>query len=275
MIKIIYLKKYYIFFSNNYDIYYCIKHTKKVCHLAGMAVNNPFQGGCIVKSFVVLFVILGVAVQSAALEQKSEAELYHSFIGTTYVDYIVTDIMPDISNMIFEFEIGDLNAFENSSLYYYFYQVENHLANDAVEYFEIQVDGSAIVTAGYISNPLDLDDVPFSHTGVPGDNEYVQVALVNPSDMAFYPGGVFPGITIPDWFVWDFSFTDPVNPGEESTVLFLTSNLPPADTAADALVIDFLLEGTVSGPSAVPEPSAMALFLFGGLWIMRKYRRRN
>ncbi|RJP60093.1 MAG: PEP-CTERM sorting domain-containing protein [Candidatus Auribacter fodinae] len=218
--------------------------------------------------------VLLIASTSTALETKGEAVLHNSFLGyTTYLDYMVTDMVPDTSNMIFEFEIGDLDAFMNGSMYYYFYQLENHVADEELNYLSLDVPGVNIVTAGYISNPLDLDESPFSHSVV-GDHEFVQLDIVNPSDMYYVPGFFSPGFSTPDSFIWEFQFGNEILTSEESTVLFITSLVGPTNSNAQTIVIDFALEGDVPAP-AVPEPSAMLLFGLGSIWFMRRWMAKR
>ena len=138
------------------------------------------------KLFLLALLILLSGSVNAAIVQD-ESELYESFLDvTTYLDTIVMDEPVDTSNMLFEFEIGDLSAF-NGSTYYYFYQLENFITDGELASFSIDVAGSNILSAGYISNPLDLDETPFNHLSS-GDHEFAQTALVLPSNMYLNPG---------------------------------------------------------------------------------------
>lgn len=218
----------------------------------------------------VLGIIFALTTQTYALEEKKEAQLFHAAIGTTYLDYIVTDITPDISNAQLEFGIGDLGSFL-SSTYFYFYQLENHLDTESLETFNVYLAETSIKSAGYFVNEL-LDSSVFMHDLGSAEHEMSGGVLKDPLSIDFYPGDPLYGFA--DMLTWSFFGNNALFPADQSTVLFITSDLPPADTDVDALSIDFLLAGKASAPSTVPEPTAMILFGLGSAMLVKSVRKK-
>ena len=179
-----------------------------------------------------------------------------------YLDIILADTTPDVSGMSPVFEAGTLADFDTSS-FYYFYQVENHVPgfiNELTE-FTLFLDPLTISSAGFfIAEDLD-DPSGFDHT-ILGEFEVSGGSLVDP---------IATTITS-DSIVWSF---DPhIFHLDESTVLFITSDFAPAPSLAIAAGIDSAFETDVLVPGAVPEPSVMLLFGLGMVAYVKKRLRK-
>lgn len=215
------------------------------------------------KKLLCLLVLSIVCARSAsAFVNYREAKFEHTDTNAiTYLDYIETDVMPDVVGLGLglHFAVGNINLFTNNSLYFYLYQIENHLSIDRpISHFAMSVSSDEIVTGGYFTSPLvDLDLAPFNHNSI-GDHEVIAGSnpLIAPSNADLLFDVVF---------IWEFS--PEILTGDESTILFLTTHGPLSNVHAEMIYIDYPMVSTLH---TVPEPSAMLLFGLGSAWFIRK-----
>ena len=211
-------------------------------------------------TLITLILFLTITGTAQSFIQYGEAELKNPDLEVNaYVDYMVTDFAPDISEMDVVFGKGDRTSFTESSRYYYFYQLEaTNITQLKFLYIEhscpapVSPETEPFTSAGYIKNK-DLDYIPFNHN------------IVDEHEQAFYLRNPLADIDISSGWVWEYSGLE-LQPNEESAVLFFTSKYAPAYSTASVFTKDSTeLTGTVPAP-AVPEPSAMLLFSLSGVW---------
>lgn len=212
-----------------------------------------------------------MSASSQALVIKGQATYFGIGKGySAYVDYMYTDEGPILTtaDATFNFIHGDANAYDLGSTYHYYYQVENiHDIN--IVAFSMNINPSAILSAGWIHN-VDLDDVAtFNHNGIPGD---VEVSWLNgptdPADASFNSSGVAPNLS----FDFDRDQNCSLDNREFSTVLFISALTPPTSkfsSMQNGEVFVGSLPTPIIPPSSIPEPltliltacSAIALYL--------------
>lgn len=208
--------------------------------------------------FVLSLLMLLLSSGAHGIVIKEEARFVGFSTGlTVYVDYMVTDEGSPLSpggTADFEFVYGDENAYSDSS-WYYFYQFENPIDVN-IHAFSLNVYPDSVLSAGWISD-VDLDEMPFNHTGVAGDHESTSVT-VNPDNATFSPGGLLPNLS--------FDFDTSINLSQHSTVLFLTSLTPPGSkfsTAQNGDSFNGQLPVPIQSQPIIPEPLSVLLLAAG------------
>ena len=169
------------------------------------------------KKLYVLFAVFMLSIASVAQAFNLSGESLFTRTGeTSRVDWMVTDTNLT-ANMQFSFDFGygDQSAFD-SSTYFYFYQIENTMPS-SINTLMLNVNPDNITSAGSLVS-VDLDSAPFSHF-VALETELATTGPVNPTATTLSVPGV-------SHITWTFSAPQLLS-GEFSTVLFLTSNVPP------------------------------------------------
>ena len=198
--------------------------------------------------------------------------------GTTqevFVDWIVSDhdLMPQgIGALDFHFSTviggsggqkGDKAAYDDSKFYYYF-QIENDnlYNNDVLNTLSVDLDPDLIISAGYIT-ALDIDVDLIETHDLLGEVENVNGNIVDPDQSKFVSVGLIPHQN------WEFYFG--LLFGEESTILFLTSDTPPQYSFSSLLSGSRSYDGMLPIP-AIPEPLSMILVGFSCLVVYLRKR---
>ncbi|MCB1196029.1 hypothetical protein KDK77_07575 [bacterium] len=185
---------------------------------------------------------------------------------TARVDWVVTNTDVTASQgYSFDFAHGSSATFAASN-YFYFYQLENTTSSN-INTLTLNINPANVTSAGFIAS-VNLDSPPFSHS-LSGE---VETAIIGPMDPL---GTTFsiPGVSFVSWV---FIFPSLLS-GEFSTVLFLTSNLPPEympsimDAGAPALA-GTLPAPPLADPPPIPEPISVLLIgsAVAGLLFKRK-----
>ena len=157
---------------------------------------------------------------------------------------------------------GDATAYANST-YFYYYQLENNSTDNPLKVLSqmsLALDSGVVLTAGFISG-ADIDSGLFNHNIV-GDHEDAGASLfdpdVTPGQSEFQLGAI-------DQAVWEFNPSIPV--GDESSVLFITSDFPWVFNSVGVLDSGTTYNGLLPVPSfdsTIPEPFSI-LLLSGSL----------
>ena len=222
----------------------------------------------------ILFLSL-VSITSSGLAVKlleGEAILTSSLSGKVSVDYIVsdTDLASGIPESSFVFSTiqgsappykGDKTTYDDS-VYFYYYQLENFSPESlsTIKQLTLNIFADCVCSSGFIIG-ADLDDISTFDHNIAGEHE--NVVTVRDPDTAD-----FDDISYPNNQTWAFSPTE-LAIGGESSVLFLTSMLPPGISPA------YALDGTpYAGELPVPVPEPFSIILIGsgilGLYIRKK-----
>ena len=205
------------------------------------------------KKLYLLFAVflLSMASSLQAFDISGEALFVRSG-EIARVDWMVTDTNPT-ANMQFSFDFGhgDQTAFDGST-YFYFYQIENTMPS-IINTLMLNVNPDNINSAGFLVS-VDLDSAPFSHF-VALESETATTGPINPTTTTLS----VPGVSHITW-----SFSNPqLLEGEYSTVLFLTSNVPPIFQLSHIGAGSPALPGTLPTPPladvVIPEPFSMML----------------
>ena len=213
---------------------------------------------------------------------KGESELIRPPSGgipeqCVYVDWVVSDhdLVPSSvtdDKFIFSFLTsnpsvtrGDIDIYDNSA-YYYYYQLENdEICNDNIlNTLSVDLDPGIILSAGYISG-LDIDDDLDEMHDLTGEVENNSDGEVDPDQSKFTPIGSTPH---QNW-QWDLG----LDFGEESTILFLTCEMPPMYSPASALSGSRSYDGFMPIPHLIPEPMSMLLLSASLLALLYRKRR--
>ncbi|MCD6459689.1 hypothetical protein J7L67_03360 [bacterium] len=183
-----------------------------------------------------------------------------------FIDWIVSDhdLMPqNIGAGDFTFSTviggsggqkGDKAAYD-ASKYYYYYQIENDNVynNDVLNTLSVDLDPDLIISAGYVT-ALDIDVDLLETHDLLGEQENVNGTIVDPDQSKFVQVGLTPHQN------WEFNLG--LLFGEESSILFLTSNVPPDYTFSSLLSGSRSYDGMLPIP-AIPEPFSMLLLSVG------------
>ena len=192
-----------------------------------------------------------------------------------HVDWIVVAAadMPDLTGLTLEFAPGSGGqAGFNISEYFYFYQMES-ASDDIVTTLHLDVEPSYINSVGYMAG-VDLDTSPFVHdvtayANLAGESESMTGSVVDPDLSIFVQGGASPHV---EWF---YTSGIELAPGNESSVLFLTSDYGPRYNMASIMGGSVSYDGylpTPPFPDQIPEPLSMTLL---GMTILGLFIRKR
>jgi len=191
-----------------------------------------------------------------------------STVPIAYVDWLVLG-PADYTSTVFAPLVTDIFGSPVALAYIYAYQIEPLIEDISI--FTVHFAPASITGAGFSNLDLDLvghDASIFSNLGPtpsPAENEIAGAPLVTPTGVEIDPGNNVS---------WKFATRD-LDPGRESYVLWILSDLPPVygiATAQDRLPSPGA--GTVPVPS--PEPGTFVLLMMGimGLGGVARLRRK-
>lgn len=218
------------------------------------------------KSSVLILILSAICASSAMALPDSSLPVLTPFASpvmgesdfvrpgeTARVDWVVTNTDVTIGQgYVFDFAHGSSATFTSSN-YFYFYQLENTTSSN-INTLTLNINPGNVTSAGFIVS-ADLDSPPFAHSLL-GEAETAITGPMDPLGTTFS----IPGVSFVSWvFVFPALLS-----GEFSTVLFLTSNLPPEympsimDAGAPALS-GTLPAPPLSDPPPIPEPISVLL----------------
>lgn len=200
---------------------------------------------------------------------KGEAAFSSNSTDLGYIDYIASNVNI-AGNMNKFFYYGDNIAYNNSN-WFYFYQVESQAPDSYILSLYIHnLNNLAITSVGYFAS-FDMEATPFDHNvvGEVSEGTYAYDYYPNKMLLTGSPTTLNVGFGSNPYFL-------PY--GTESRILFISSDNAPDMHDAELVGIEpdaplLELEGELPAPSAVPEPSVLALFIYGLIHMTKKWRR--